>query len=109
MIKDKLSRTGINARINKIRRVFKWGVSREMVPPTILQGLQAVSSLKYGRTSAPDTEPVRPVLDEYVDAVLPHVNRQVAALMQLQRLTGMRFKEVTMICFTPSETFCGCG
>jgi hypothetical protein len=37
MIEDALSRTTINARINRIRRVFRWGVSVELIPASVLQ------------------------------------------------------------------------
>jgi hypothetical protein len=50
----------VNARINRIRRIFKWGVENELVPVTVLHALQAVAPLKIGRTSSPETEPVKP-------------------------------------------------
>ncbi|WP_417847300.1 hypothetical protein [Thalassoglobus sp.] len=53
--------------------------------------------MKFGRTEARETEPVKPVADEHVDAVLPHVAPQDAAMVQLQPLTGMRPREVVML------------
>lgn len=97
MIGEKLSRRTINQATNRIRRIFKWGVENELVPPTVLQALQAVAGLRYGRSEAIETEPVRPVPDEFVDAVLPHVAPQVAAMIELQRVTGMRSGEVTIM------------
>src|SRR5271157_363513 len=47
-----LCRTTINARINRIRRVFKWAVGVEIVPPSVHQALQAVPGLQKGRTDA---------------------------------------------------------
>jgi len=92
-----LSRKHINMRINRIRRIFKWGVENELVPSSVLHALQAVAPLKRGRTTAPESEPIRPVPDEHVDAVLPKVSRQVAAMIDLQRLTGMRPGEVVIM------------
>jgi len=89
-----LCRTHINQRVNRVRRIFKWGVENELVSATVLHALQAVSPLKRGRTEARESEPVKPVPDDHVDAVLPHVSRQVAAMIELQRLTGMRPGEV---------------
>ena len=97
MVDRGLSRREINKRIGRIRRIFKWGVENELVPPSVLHGLQAVAPLKKGRTPARETEPVRPVPNEHVDAVLPHVSRQVAAMMCLQRLAGMRPGEVVVM------------
>ena len=92
-----LTRKHINMRVNRIRRIFKWGVENELVPSSILHAIQAVAPLKRGRTTAPESEPVRPVPDEHVDAVLPKVSRQVAAMIELQRLSGMRPGEVVIM------------
>lgn len=97
MIADGLSRGVTNARINRIKRFFKWAVAEELVPPSVLHGLQAVRGLAYGRTTAHETEPVRPVPDAWVDAVLPFLSSQVRAMVQLQRLTGMRPCEVVQM------------
>jgi len=95
MIEAKLSRRVINFRVNRIRRVFKWGVENQLVAPGVLHALQAVSALRAGRTEARETGPVRPVPEESVSAVLPFVTPQVRAMIELQQLTGMRPNEVT--------------
>lgn len=95
MIGADLCRNVVNARINRIRRIFKWGVGNQLVPTNVLQALQAVEALKRGRSSAHETAPVQPAPDEYINEVLKHVPRQVAAMVQLQVLTGMRPGEVT--------------
>jgi hypothetical protein len=46
MIAANLSRKVVNAKINRIRRIFIWGVERELVDPAVLQGLQSVVPLK---------------------------------------------------------------
>lgn len=97
MIDSDLSRGVINNRINRVKRFFRWAVSEELIPSFVYEGLRTVSGLKRGRTSARETDPVLPVADEYVDAVLPHVSHQIAAMIQLQRLTGMRPCEVVML------------
>src|SRR5262249_47774505 len=56
----------------------------------VLHALQAVRGLTKGRTEARETEPVRPVDPERVEAVLPFLRATVAAMVRLQRLTGMR-------------------
>ncbi len=94
MIADGLCRNVINRNVSRIRHIFKWGVENELVPPSVLQGLQAVAGLRGGRSAARETQPVKPIADYLVDAVLPHVSPQVAAMIQLQRLTGMRSGEV---------------
>jgi integrase len=89
-----LCRGVVNQRVGRIRRMFKWAVENELVPPSVLLGLQAVRGLQQGRSAARETEPVKPVPDAFVDPVLPHMRAQVAAMVRLQRHTGMRPGEV---------------
>lgn len=88
-----LSRCVVNQRIGRIRRIWKWGVENELLPPYVLQGLQAVRGLQRGRTAARETEPVRPVADAVVAETLPHLPRHVSGIVRLLRLTGMRCGE----------------
>jgi integrase len=94
MIDAKLARGVINQRIGRIRRAFKWAVSEEMIPASVIHALNSVDGLQAGRTEAKERPRVLPVDDERVEAVLPVVNRHVRAMIQLQRLTGMRPGEV---------------
>lgn len=77
MIDAGLARTTINGYVSRIRQAFRWAVEGELVPGPVLQALQAVSGLKRGRSRAKECEPIRPVDRGAVDAVLPHVARQV--------------------------------
>jgi integrase len=91
------ARTTINARCQRIARMFKWAVENELVPPSVHHGLKAVAGLRKGRSAARETEPVRPVPDAIVDATLPFFNPQVRAMVELMRLTGMRPGEVVIM------------
>lgn len=97
MIAGGLCRNVINARVNRIRRMFKWGVEHQRVDAPVLLALQAVAPLRRGRSSARETEPVRPVSEHLIKAVLKNVPRQISAMIQLQRFTGMRPGEVTLM------------
>ncbi len=97
LIEKHLSRSYINGQVNWIKRVFKWAIGEELVPPSVLHGLQAVSGLRRGRSAARETSPVRPVPDTFVEAVLPFVAPPVAAMIQLQRVTGMRSGELVIM------------
>jgi integrase len=97
MIDGGLSRGVINERIGRVKRLFKWAVAEELVPPSVHQGLEAVGGLRFGRTKARETEPVRPVPDLYVALVLPFVTPHVASMIKLQRLTGMRSCELVIM------------
>jgi integrase len=97
LIKRGLCRTNINQSVHRIRRMFRWGVENEFVAPAVLQALQAVAPLRRGRTTAPESKEIRAVPDNLVEAVLPCVAPQVAAMIQLQRLSGMRSGEVVIM------------
>ena len=97
LIDRKLARTHINGICARIRRIFKWGASRDRVPPAVFQALQAVEGLRRGRSGARETEPVRPAPDAHVDAIRPFVSSVVWGMVELQRLTGMRSGEVTIM------------
>jgi len=97
LIDNDNARNYINSNIGRIKRMFKWGVENELVPPNVYQGLQAVAGLRRGRGQARESEPVKPVPDAHVEATKHHVSRQVWAMIELQRLTGMRPGEVVIM------------
>lgn len=74
VIDSGVARATVNAQIQVIRRMFKWAVENELVPPSVYHGLQAVAGLRRGRSDARETQPVQPVPDDFVDAVRPHVS-----------------------------------
>jgi integrase len=97
MIKRDWTRGFINSCIGCIKRMFKWAVENELVPPSHYHGLQAVAGLRRGRTQARETQPIRPVEAAHVNAVLPFLTEPVRAMVQVQWLAGMRPCEVTMM------------
>jgi len=90
-------RKTVNRQVDRVRQIFKWAVAEQLVPPAVHQALVAVTGLRQGRSPARETEPVRPVADEVVDATLPHLNRHVRGLVEFQRLTGCRPGEAMSI------------
>lgn len=94
MIEAKLCRRTINQRIGRITRVFQYAVENELVPPSVHHGLKSVKGLARGRSAATESKTVKPVPDADVDAIKPFVSRQIWAMIELQRLSGMRSGEV---------------
>jgi integrase len=92
-----LSRGEINRRTRVARRVFKWAAGEELIPFPVYQALTAVAGLQKGRTTARETTPVGPLPDDVIAATLPHLGRRVRAMVELQRLTGMRPGEACVI------------
>jgi integrase len=66
-------------------------------PFRVPAALDTVDALRRGREGARETEPVRPVPVGHAEAVLPFVSAQVAAMIRLQLLTGMRPGEVVIM------------
>ena len=97
MIGQRLARTVINNRVNRIKRVFKWAVSIELIPPSVYQAVRTLDGLKFGRSDAKETAPVKPVPDSDIEAIADIVSPQVAAMIWLQRYTGMRPGEVVIM------------
>src|SRR5271166_4970127 len=71
MIQDGLSRATVNARINRVRRIFRWGVSVELISPSIIQALETVQGLQKGRSNARESKGVKPVPVEDIEKTLP--------------------------------------
>ena len=97
MVEAGYARSTVNDSVHRIRRMFRWGVENELVTPSILQALEAVTALAKGKTDAHETEPVGPIADTAVDATLPHLPVVVADMVRFQRLTGCRPQEVCLI------------
>lgn len=97
MIEGGICRREINKRIGRIVRVFKWAVENELLPGSVLHALRAVAGLRQGRSEARESAPVKPVPDAFIEAIRPRVFPQVWAMIELQRLTGMRPGEVVAI------------
>lgn len=107
----------VNSAISKIKMAFKRGVEWGLVPVTVYHALSCVQSLSW--RTAPTlrtTEPIKPVDQEDVDAIMPMlkpVYRVMLALhcatgMRITELVGMRFSEITRIddglyCYQPGR------
>ena len=94
MIEDGLSRNVINARVSRIKRMFRWASKKRLVPPETYYGLKALEGLRRGRSKARETEPVGTVPETHIKAVLSKVNPVVRAMIQVQELAGMRPQDI---------------
>jgi integrase len=83
-------RKTVNQQTERVRRIFKWAASEELVPAGVYHALATVTGLQRGRTPAREPEPVGPVENAVVDATLPFLSRHVRGLVEFQRLTGCR-------------------
>ncbi len=97
MVDSGLCRRTVNQRLGIVVRVFRHGVESEMIPASVYQTLKSIAALRAGRSAARESKRVAPAPDADVEAIRPHVARQVWAMIELQRLTGMRSGEATIM------------
>jgi hypothetical protein len=77
--------------------MFKWAVSKELLPVTVYQSLTTLEGLRRGRSAAKESVPVRPVTVEHVEAVLPYLTPPIQAMVKLQSKIGCRPEEVAIM------------
>lgn len=88
------ARKTINDQAGRVKRMFRWAVSEELIGAECYQALAAVAGLSAGRTEAKESEPVKPVPVEVVERTLSHLSPVVADMVRFQLLTGARPAEV---------------
>jgi len=97
MIDANLSRCSANKYTGRIVRMFRWAAEIELIQAGVWSELQSLTGLKAGRSTVKETAPVEPVEDAIVDKTLPELSPTIAAMVKLQRATGMRPNEVCQV------------
>jgi integrase len=97
MIDQRHARRYVNENVHRIRKVFRWAASEQLIPAEVHQGLATVEGLHKGLCEARETAPVVIVEDAIIEATLPHLPATVADMVRLQRLTGARPGEVCAV------------
>jgi integrase len=87
----------IRQRMGMVRRMVAWGVENELLPADALHRIEAVAGLRAGRDGVKPSRKVGPAPPEHIEAILPHLNPTIRAMVELQALTGMRPSEVCNI------------
>ena len=88
------SRSDINKTVNRIRRMFKWGVTKELLHVQINQALATLPGLKKEKTNAKEPDPILPVDTATVEATLKYAPQIIQDMVRFQLLTGCRPGEV---------------
>ncbi|MBP3954971.1 site-specific integrase [Gemmata sp. G18] len=97
MIEKGWSRSYCNKQANRLKRAFRWAVAEELCPASVIHALSAVPAIRKGEGGVRETGPVKPVPDEWIEATVPFLSRQVAALVRFQIHTGARPGEAVLI------------
>ncbi len=96
-VEEGASRRYVNDHTDRIKRMFKWAASNELLPFESYQRMTTVSGLAKGRTKARETRPIQPVSDRTIELTAEHLTSVVADMVGFQRLTGARPTEVCII------------
>jgi integrase len=88
------SRVYCNRLAQVVKRMFRWGVSEELVSESAWTRLRALDPLRYGQTTAPERDRVMPAKVEDVKKTVDFLSPIVRAMVRVQIATGMRPSEV---------------
>lgn len=84
----------VNSRVRAVTRCFRWAAAEQLCPALVWHGLTAIAPLVPGRCAARVPRPISPVPDWVVDATLEFLPPVLRAMVETQRLTGMRSSEL---------------
>ncbi|MEI8371268.1 MAG: site-specific integrase [Planctomycetota bacterium] len=99
--RDQLVRAGytrirINGHVQRIRRMFRWGVAEGIVPEAVWRTLTALEGLRKDEGGV-EQQPTVPADEALVDAVKPYVTPPIWAAIQFQMWTACRPGEALAI------------
>lgn len=88
------ARRFVNANIQRVRRIFRFGVESELVPAGVWHALQAVEGIRRGTAGVKEGRISQPADGEAVAAILPKLSPDIRAIIELLWLTGARSGEI---------------
>lgn len=94
MRSGELSRTTVNAYMARMRRMWAWALDAAMISATVKAELTQVQPLKPNRTTLRELVPVLSVSDNDIEKTQAAMPENVADMVAVHRLTGMRPEEV---------------
>jgi integrase len=83
----------VNQRVTRIRGLFLYAKQKKLVPADVYHEIRDVAGITPDRFSARPSKVIKPAPAAHVEAVRPFLSRQLWAVVELQRLTGMRSAE----------------
>jgi integrase len=97
LVERGLARRTVNDMVRRLRRIFRWGVERELVSPEVLARLEAVSPLQPGRGGRETTGSRGMVGWPLVEATLPSLPPLLRAFVVVAYHTGARRGELAKL------------
>ena len=77
-----MARSTCNKNVNRIKLLFKWAASMELILASVAHGLATVAGLRRGRSEARETKPVRPISPAVIYDTLPHLPPAVRDIVE---------------------------
>ncbi len=88
------SRKTINDKMDRVRRMYKWGVAHGLVSERVLMRISTLPCLKRGRTQAHENRTIKPVQAYQLLASMREMSMSMQRLVRVHYMTGMRPSEV---------------
>lgn len=97
-------RTHANRVADRVRRVVRWGVGREMASPMVLEALKAVGPLRAGTPGIRESTPRRPATWAEVERTVPYMALAARAAILVLWWSGARPGEVLGLRWSDIDT-----
>lgn len=94
MVEEGSARTSVNKRIGIWNRMMGWALDEGLIGAALKAELSQVSPLKAFRSQARDTEPIKAAEHHAVKAAIAMLPPNLADMVRVQELSGMRPGEV---------------
>ena len=92
--KVEYSRTYLNKITNRVKAIFRWGVSKDLIAAETAQRLNYLVPLRQGHTDAPETRSRHFITDKDFHSVRAVLASYYADIVDILRLTAMRPSEL---------------
>lgn len=97
MVESGWSRGFTNRQVKRVKRVFRWAVSLELVPASVVQALATLDPIAAGETEAPESRERRAIPEADLKAVRNVLDGVYRDLFDLMLLTGSRPGELVSL------------
>lgn len=88
------SRNYVNDQISRVKKIFKWAASEELIPIETFQALATVDGLRRGREGAVESPKRKPVPWEDVETIVKELHEPVRTMVLFHWHTGVRSQSV---------------
>lgn len=96
-INKKVCRNTINKKVNTVKQMIHYAVTRELEPAQLLYSVSAIKPIKKGQGNFVDYNAVEPAQWSTVKKILPYLPSMICDMLLIMKHTGARPGEVRLI------------